>query len=170
MSKVSKCQICGTEFSWYWYHRHTCGACGKTVCYMCSEKYIGRIELCKTCFSDYSSTIDSVIIVKSNHVGNHNTIRRIRGISTANFYKNYDEAKQELRLQCLILGGNAVLSTSMETRKEEDGNYIYKVFRGHGVAAVVEERVKNGNFYCSKCGNGLDVSANFCSKCGAMVK
>lgn len=170
LSQSSMCQICGTEFSWYWNHRHSCGACGKTVCDKCSEKYIGSIELCTICFQNYSGKLDSVIIIKSSHVGNHNTIRNIKNISTAHFYKNYDEAKEELILQCLILGGNAVLSTKFETQKKEDGNYIYKVHRGHGVASVVEKRVKKNNYFCSHCGNNLDVNANFCSKCGRMAK
>ena len=146
-SKVSHCEICKTKFSWN-KHKSTCVCCGKTICKECFEKFSEPqnssiiFKICNNCWNTETKKIEDVIVVKSPHVGGHNTIKEIDKIESET-WDELTDVETDLKFECYKKGGNTVLNFRYKKitktgLSDRNRTYYYNAFQGFGVAAVVE--------------------------------
>ena len=159
MNEINNCEICGTEFTFYWNWRHTCFSCRKVICDKCSENYFTdvnifsehynkKLEYCNICYEYIKNEIknaNEIIVVSSGHVGSHTIIEKLSKIVTRRQYKNFEHAKFELQYSALKLGGNAVLNYHYEKHQHSElsengkGKYYYNMFSASGEVAIVKK-------------------------------
>jgi uncharacterized protein YbjQ (UPF0145 family) len=145
--KVSKCQLCGISFTWHTW-RNECEYCHKILCRKCVTAFSEdlnenfSIKLCDDCWETYTNGIESMIIVRSRHVGGHKTVKDLGEVSTTE-WRDINDVATAIKHEAFLLGANAVLNYKYKKKKRSEetdsgGTYYYSTFVAFGKAAIIE--------------------------------
>lgn len=159
------CQECGKEFTWHTW-RNKCACCDGIVCRKCLSTYSETthiennfdhdtddsdtapksfaVRVCHGCWEPFTEAMESMIVVRSGHVGGHITKEVVGNILTEE-YRDFDGAEASAKFQAYSMGANAIMKyryTKYKNSKptESGGTYYYSTFSGHGLAVVVEPK------------------------------
>jgi len=148
-----KCKYCDKDsrdwFLFIPYADHHCAKCGQPLCEdhrkhtyqydMENPGYTKPMDLCHECYNERDNKVESVIAVKSNHIGGHNIVDEKGYIETGFEFENYDNAIWDLKFNAQLKGANAITNLKTISHQHKDDNYIYKKWTAGGNLVVIEK-------------------------------
>ena len=149
-----KCKYCDKDsrdwFFFFWPIRdHWCAECGAHLCedhrilaYQANLEdpgYSTPMDLCSECQFERDKKSDSIITVRSSHVGNHKIVQNLSYLETILEHDDFEKAIWELKFNAFLKGANGIINLKTIPHQHSDSNYIFKKWTACGDLVVVEK-------------------------------
>lgn len=142
MIEKTHCDICEKKFRFYFRPKYKCSECGNLVCKSHSRNplYLHDRCICSNCDSLIRNENDKIIIVKSNHIGQHNITQTLDEITSDFMSKFGEEAIENIKYKAYKAGGNGIINLKPLREVIAKGNYITTITGYKGRVVKVEKK------------------------------
>ncbi len=150
-----KCKYCNNDSrdKWLWLipvGDHWCADCGGHLCSdhriqtyqanMDDSGYSKPMDLCNECNIEREKKVDSIIAVRSNHIGKHRIVENLFYLETIFEHDDFEKAIWELKFNAFLKGANGIINLKTIPHQHYDDNYIFKKWTACGDLVVVEKK------------------------------
>jgi len=116
VSGPDKCSNCDANFDFVGRTRFECSLTGEIICKDCVKYFLPKIPVHTDQFSDLKNKVEALICIKDKEIPGNRNFKVLGRVSSAKTHKDRNKAVDDLKFQCVKLGGEAILE--LEIHKE----------------------------------------------------
>ena len=115
-SGPDKCSNCGATFDFIGRTRFECSLSGEIICKDCVKFFLPTIPVHVDRYSELKENVEALVCIKDKEISGNRNYKVLGRVSSAKTHKDRNKAVDDLKFQCVKLGGEAVLE--LEIHKE----------------------------------------------------
>lgn len=115
-SGPDKCSNCDASFDFIGRTRFECSLTSQIICKDCVKYFLPTIPVHVDRFSELKDKVESLVCIKDNKIPGNRNYKVLGRVSSAKTHKDRNKAVDDLKFQCVKLGGEAILE--LEIHKE----------------------------------------------------
>ena len=115
-SGPDKCSNCDASFDFIGRTRFECSLTGEIICKDCVKYFLPTIPVHVDRFSELKDKVEALVCIKDKGIPGNRNYKVLGRVSSAKTHKDRNKAVEDLKFQCVKLGGDAVLE--LEIHKE----------------------------------------------------